>query len=102
VSAPFHSRYMHGSMDEYGRFLEGFAFAAPSVPVVSNVTARPYEAAAVRETLARQIGNSVRWLNSVCFLLDQGIDTFEEVGPGTVLAKLASQIRRGYDAGERP
>ncbi len=102
VSAPFHSRYMHGPMDEYGRFLQDFDFAAPAMPVVSNVTAVPYERAAVRDTLARQIGNSVRWLNSICFLLDQGVETFEEVGPGTVLTKLSAQIRRGYDAGLRP
>ena len=39
----------------------------------------------VRETLASQIGSSVRWLDSMLFLLDQGVTEFEEVGPGSVL-----------------
>ena len=48
----------------------------------------------VRATLAGQIGHSVRWLDSILFLLDQGVDTFEEVGPGNVLTKLVLRIRK--------
>lgn len=94
VSAPFHSRYMREPMAEFGAFLSDFTFAAPSVPVISNATAQPYEGSAVRETLARQIGHSVRWLDSVLYLLDQGATDFEEVGPGSVLKKLVAQIRK--------
>jgi malonyl CoA-acyl carrier protein transacylase len=94
VSAPFHSRYMREAETAFRAFLGIRAFAAPEMPVVSNVGARPYEADAVGETLASQIGHSVRWLDSVLFLLDQGVTEFEEVGPGTVLTKLVSQIRR--------
>jgi malonyl CoA-acyl carrier protein transacylase len=95
VSAPFHSRYMHAPMQEFGAHLESVAFAQPQVPVVSNVTGRPYEAARLRETLARQIGQSVRWLDSVLYVLDHGATEFEEVGPGTVLAGLVGKIRDG-------
>ena len=94
VSAPFHSRYMQAPMNEFSGFLDQFAFAAPSIPVVANVTARPYEADAVKPTLARQIGSAVRWLDSMTWLLDQGVTTFDEVGPGTVLAKLIAQIKK--------
>jgi malonyl CoA-acyl carrier protein transacylase len=94
VSAPFHSRYMREPMEEFGAFLGGFTFAAPSIPVISNATAQPYAGDAVRETLARQIGHSVRWLDSILYLLDQGATDFEEVGPGSVLKKLAAQIRK--------
>jgi trans-AT polyketide synthase/acyltransferase/oxidoreductase domain-containing protein len=94
VSAPFHSRYMRDAQVEYASFLEGFAFAEPAVAVVSNVTARPYEAGRIRETLAAQIGSAVRWLDSVVFLLDQGVADFAEVGPGSVLTKLVAQIRK--------
>ena len=52
------------------------------------------EAERVRETLSEQIGNSVRWLDSVLYLLDQPAPRFEEVGPGTVLTKLVAQIKR--------
>ena len=94
VSAPFHSRYMHAAMDEFGRFLAGFTFAAPATPVISNVTAEPYPADDVRGTLAKQIGSSVRWLDSMVGLLDRGLTEFEEVGPGNVLTKLMVRIKK--------
>jgi malonyl CoA-acyl carrier protein transacylase len=94
VSAPFHSRYMAQPMMEFAAFLADYTFRAPAVPVISNVTAEPYAADAVRETLARQIGNSVRWLDTMLFLSSQGVTTLEELGPGSVLKKLAAQIRK--------
>ena len=94
VSAPFHSRYMHDAMDEFARVLERVEFGAPQIPVISNVTAEPYPAEAVRDTLAKQIGHSVRWLDSMVGLLDQGFTEFEEVGPGNVLTKLLVRIRK--------
>ena len=94
VSAPFHSRYMREPMEQFASFLAGFSFAAPSIPVIANATAQPYPADAVRDTLARQIGSSVRWLDTVTGLLDRGADTFEEVGPGNVLTKLVTRIKK--------
>jgi malonyl CoA-acyl carrier protein transacylase len=94
VSAPFHSRYMRDSQAEFARFIGGFRLNPPSIPVVSNVTGRPYEAGRTAETLSEQIGTSVRWLDSVRYLLDQSDPQFEEVGPGTVLTKLITQIRK--------
>jgi len=94
VSAPFHSRYMRQPMEGCAAFLADYTFRAPVMPVISNVTAEPYAADLVRETLARQIGNSVRWLDSMLFLSGQGVTTLEELGPGSVLKKLAAQIRK--------
>jgi malonyl CoA-acyl carrier protein transacylase len=93
VSAPFHSRYMRPAEEEFTAFLRGFTFSAPAIPVVSNATARPYENDALTATLARQIGSSVRWLDSVLYMLDRGVTDFHEVGPGNVLTKLVGQIR---------
>jgi len=92
VSAPFHSRYMREAELEFSRFLEGVRFQPPAIPVVSNVTGKPYEASRVRETLSQQIGRSVRWLDSMVYLLNQPHATVEEIGPGSVLTKLAAQI----------
>lgn len=97
VSAPFHSRYMRDAQREFAAFLGQFELQPPRIPVVSNVTGRPYAASEVGETLARQIGSSVRWLDSILYLLDRGITDFEEVGPGQVLTKLVTQIRRGRE-----
>lgn len=94
VSAPFHSRYMRDAQREFAGFLQGFDFKAPSLPVISNVRARPYEGDMVRATLAEQIGNSVRWLDSMLYLLERPEPAFEEVGPGQVLTKLLKQIQK--------
>lgn len=94
VSAPFHSRYMRDAQREFETFLQGFTFAAPRIPVISNVRARPYEPDMVRATLAEQIGNSVRWLDSMLYLLEQPEPDFTEVGPGQVLTKLLKQIQK--------
>ena len=98
VSAPFHSRYMRDAEEEFTAFVRTFDLSPPSIPVISNATARPYEAGAMVETLAKQIGSSVRWLDSILYMLDQGVTEFEEVGPGTVLTKLTAQIQKARNA----
>jgi trans-AT polyketide synthase/acyltransferase/oxidoreductase domain-containing protein len=99
VSAAFHSRYMHEPMRRFKMFLADFRFGPPSIPVVANLTGRPYAPDVLHDTLADQIGHSVRWLDSVRFLVSQGVTDFEEVGPGTVLTKLVTQIRKSVAEG---
>jgi trans-AT polyketide synthase/acyltransferase/oxidoreductase domain-containing protein len=94
VSAPFHSRYMREAQAAFTEILNGIQFGAPAVPVISNVTAQPYIAQSARDTLGRQIGSSVRWLDSMLYLLDRPDPEFEEIGPGTVLTKMLAQIRK--------
>lgn len=94
VSAPFHSRYMREPMEAFAAVLSTVEFRAPSIPVIANVTGTPYPADGVRETLGRQIGSSVRWLDTMVMLLDSGVAEFEEVGPGNVLTKLATRIKK--------
>lgn len=98
VSAPFHSRYMREAMQTYSETIDTVSFNPPAIPVIANVTGRPYEADAIRETLARQIGHSVRWLDSMRYLLGAGVETYVEVGLGTVLAKLLVQIKKKIKA----
>jgi trans-AT polyketide synthase/acyltransferase/oxidoreductase domain-containing protein len=99
VSAPFHSRYMRDAQREFETFLQRFTFAAPTIPVISNVRARPYEPDMVRATLAEQIGNSVRWLESMLYLMEKPEPDFHEVGPGQVLTKLLKQIQKRRSKG---
>jgi trans-AT polyketide synthase/acyltransferase/oxidoreductase domain-containing protein len=94
VSAAFHSRYMHEPMRRFKTFLTQFQFGPPLIPVVANLTGLPYAPDLLHATLADQIGHSVRWLDTVRFLVSQGVTDFEEVGPGTVLTKLVAQIRK--------
>ncbi len=94
VSAPFHSRYMREAQAAFAAFLHDVAFHTPEIPVISNLSGKPYEADLVRQTLSEQIGNSVRWLESIAYLLEQPEPAFEEVGPGSVLTKLVAQIKK--------
>jgi trans-AT polyketide synthase/acyltransferase/oxidoreductase domain-containing protein len=98
VSAPFHSRYMRPVQLAFETFLTPFSFRTPEMPVVANLTAAPYVPGTIPETLAGQIASSVRWLDSILYLLREGVDEFEEVGPGTVLTKLTAQIRKRASA----
>jgi len=94
VSAPFHSRYMRGAQTAFAAFLHDVSFTPPQIPVISNVSGKPYEGDMVRQTLSEQIGNSVRWIETIVYLLDQPEPVFEEVGPGSVLTKLVAQIKK--------
>jgi malonyl CoA-acyl carrier protein transacylase len=97
TSGAFHTRFLAEAQQEFREFLQTFELAAPKIPVISNVTARPYEGDAVVETLARQIASPVRWSDSVQYLLalESGGNPmqFEEIGHGDVLTRLIKSIR---------
>ncbi|WP_369217470.1 PfaD family polyunsaturated fatty acid/polyketide biosynthesis protein, partial [Streptomyces flavofungini] len=99
VSAPFHSRYLRATAEEFGRYLEGFTLRDPSVPVIANVDALPYRPGEVAAQLARQIASPVRWTDTIRFLLDRGDFEFVELGPGRVLGKLVAKIRAEAEHG---
>lgn len=93
VSGAFHSRYMRPSQAEFESFARTFTFAAPTIPVIANVTARPYEADQIVANMTRQITSPVRWVESMQYALEQPEPTFEEIGPGNVLTALLRQIK---------
>lgn len=92
VSGAFHSRYMKEVRDEFLPFLKGVKFSPPNIPVISNVTARPYDLAETCKLLADQICMSVNWTESIRYLMGKGVTKFEEIGPGNVLSKLITKI----------
>lgn len=95
VSAPFHCALMKPAQERLEVDLEKMPFADPHAPVVTNVDATPVRAGdKVRESLVRQVSQTVRWLESVEFLISQGVQTFVEIGPGKVLSGLVRQIDR--------
>jgi malonyl CoA-acyl carrier protein transacylase len=96
VSGAFHSRYMQAASTQFAEFLQGFRFQPARLPVIANVDARPYANDQIAINLARQLTHSVRWLDSIHTLLDQGVTEFIELGPGDVLSKLVRSIRSKY------
>jgi [acyl-carrier-protein] S-malonyltransferase len=96
VSAPFHCALMKPAQDRLEVDLARLEFQDPDVPLVNNVDARAVrEGTQCREGLVRQVSAPVRWQESVELLVKQGVDTFVEVGPGTVLTGLVKKIAKG-------
>ena len=92
VGGAFHSRYMLPAQKTYERFLKGFQFKDASIPVMSNVLARPYGKGQTVELLTRQMTSPVKWYESIKYLLEQGDGAFFEIGPGAVLQNLMKKI----------
>jgi trans-AT polyketide synthase/acyltransferase/oxidoreductase domain-containing protein len=95
VSGAFHSPLMSQPQQEFEAFIQNFHFAEPKIPVIANISARPYPADEIKSTLAKQITSPVQWTQTIDYLLAQGETVFEEVGPGKVLAGLISRIQKG-------
>lgn len=95
VSAPFHCALMKPAEDRLAPELRALAASAPRMPVVANVDAEPKrDAPAAIEALVRQVSSAVRWEQVVRRLIAEGVTTFVELGPGTVLAGLIRKIER--------
>ena len=95
VSAPFHSALMRPAQERMAADLAALAFRDLDTPLVSNVDARLVRGASeVRDGLVRQVSGTVRWQESIELLVREGVTTFVEVGPGTVLSGLVKKIHR--------
>jgi [acyl-carrier-protein] S-malonyltransferase len=93
VSGGFHSSLMKEASVELKRVLEEVSLVAPPIPIVSNYTARPERRRVqIRENLIYQMYSSVRWEESMKFLISQGVRNFIEFGPGKVLKGLLRRI----------
>jgi [acyl-carrier-protein] S-malonyltransferase len=96
VSAPFHCALMQPAQDRLAPELEALAFGDPLPPLVNNVDAEVVrEGAACRGGLVRQVSGTVRWQESVERLVREGVTTFVEIGPGSVLSGLVRKIAKG-------
>jgi [acyl-carrier-protein] S-malonyltransferase len=95
VSAPFHCALMQPAQERLAVQLKGITFAKLATPVVTNVDAKAITLGdQARDALVRQVSQPVRWLESVEFLISQGVQSLIEIGPGKVLSGLARQIDR--------
>jgi [acyl-carrier-protein] S-malonyltransferase len=95
VSAPFHCALMKPAEERLAPELRGLATAAPGVPIVANVDAEiKRDPASAIDALVRQVSSPVRWEAVVTRLASEGVTTYVEVGPGTVLTGLVRKIRR--------
>jgi len=95
VSAPFHCALMQPARDRMEKALSSVEFRDPRIPVVTNADAEVISTGVeARDALMRQITLPVLWEESISELMQQGVRTFVEVGPGRVLCGLLRQIDR--------
>jgi [acyl-carrier-protein] S-malonyltransferase len=98
VSAPFHCALMQPVVARLGEVLSKLTFAAPTVPVVTNVEAAPnQDPARIADLLLRQVTGSVRWVECVQSLEQQGVTRVVELGPGKVLCGLVKRISKNIE-----
>lgn len=95
VSGPFHSSLMKPAAEHLRTVLDGLQMKEAQIPVVSNVTAEPMSTPTLmKEKLIEQLYSPVLWEDSVRKMIDMGVDTFIEIGPGKVLSGLIKKVNR--------
>jgi [acyl-carrier-protein] S-malonyltransferase len=95
VSGAFHSALMQPTVEGMALAISQVDFGQPQVPIVANSTAQPLTSSdAIRDELLRQLCQCVQWQPSVQYMLDEGISTFVEIGPGQVLTSLIRRITK--------
>ena len=93
VAGAYHSPLMAGAQPKLQAELERVTLTPPAVPVIANVTARPHEGPeAIRARLVEQVTSSVRWEESMRYLVGQGFSRFIELGPGAALSGFMKRI----------
>ena len=95
VSGPFHSPMLKETGEKLSEVLDQIHFHELELPYVTNVTAEPItDICKTKELLKEQVAASVRWQQSMERMIEDGVDTFIEIGPGKTLAGFLKKINR--------
>ncbi|GAA4826096.1 ACP S-malonyltransferase [Streptomyces ziwulingensis] len=92
TSGAFHSRHMRPAQERFAAFLDTVEFRPPRIPVIANVTGRPYPADGVADLLARQIASPVRWHETLRELVRRGVTEAREFGPRPMLRPMWESV----------
>ena len=99
VGGAFHSPLMEPARQELAECIKRIEFKTPLCPIYQNVTALPtMDPELIKENLLKQLTSSVRWTHTIENMILDGATEFIEVGPGTVLQGLVSQISSEVNA----
>ncbi len=98
VSGAFHTPLMQSAVDGMSGIIAGLSFQEPVIPIIANTTAQPLTTAEqVKAELLRQLCHSVQWQRSIEYMVNDGVSTFIEIGPGRVLAGLIKRINKNVE-----
>jgi len=95
VSGAFHTPLMQWAFDGMSEIIANTAFQDPIIPIIANTTAQPLTTAeSIKEELLRQLCNGIQWQRSIEYMVNNGVSTFIEIGPGKVLSGLIKRINK--------
>lgn len=98
VSGAFHTPLMQSAVDGMSEVIATLSFSDPAIPIIGNTTAQPLTTAdLIKEELLRQLCNCVQWQRSIEYMIDNGVATFIEIGPGKVLTGLIKRINKNVE-----
>jgi [acyl-carrier-protein] S-malonyltransferase len=98
VSVPAHSSLLRDKAKEFGKYLDEIEIKDAKIPVISNITAVPIQSKdEIRKELEAHFYSPVRWVQTVEFLVKNGVDTIYEIGPKKVLTGLIKRINRNLN-----
>lgn len=93
VSVANHSPLVADAVPDFKNFMGDINFASPNIPVYFNVTAATEtDSSKIKEIMASQIASKVKWCEIITTMIEDGVDTFIEVGPKTVLKGMMRKI----------
>ena len=96
VSGAFHSPVMQPAAAGLALAIESTDVHEAAIPVIGNIDAKPLtDVQAIREELAQQIATSVQWIRTIDYLVNAGVTTFVEIGPGQALTGMVKRIAKG-------
>jgi len=99
VVGAFHTSLMRGASTAFAPIISGVPLLDAVIPVVSNVAALPLtDAAAIRADLIEQVAQPVLWAQSIAWMLEHGVRTFVEIGPGRTLSGMLKRIAPDAEA----
>ena len=95
VGGPFHSPLIEQAGIWLQKEMENIQFQYTDIPVISNVDAKPaFEPKKIKNNLSKQVTSSVLWVDSINFMINEGVELFFEFGPKKVLAGMIKKINR--------
>ncbi len=95
VSGPFHSTLIETAGEKLRSAIEGISLNVPNIPLVANVTSDYIkDLTDLKTCIVKQVSAPVRWEESIKRMIDEGVTTFVEVGPGKVLCGLGRKINK--------
>ena len=98
VSAPFHCKYMKIASEKMTSYINDLNMNELEKPIISNVTAKETRSSKeIKSLLISQIEKKVRWLESVEYMINNGVNNFVEIGPGKVLSGLIKRINKNVN-----